>query len=283
MVIDSRHRTWLVSTTLLAVLAIALYVWLAWDEPDGLGGGSQVGLIYGIVGGVLILYTWALTLLKYFPKWWWVGNRSSWLKGHLYLGTLSFLLILCHSGGRFGGTLEKVLYTTFGLTLLTGYLGLWLQQYLPRRLTQHVACEVPYEQLPQVCLRMQTQADKLFDVVAGAKLIPATGAQLVWWYDALVRPYLGWPGKGHHLLRDPARATEVFAQIRALPGVSTDTHESPVEKTLTALEMLCAERRSLAEQERLQQLLHGWLYLHVPLSYAMLVFLVVHVAVTLYY
>ena len=39
---------------------------------------------------------------------------------------------------------------------------------------------------------------------------------------------------------------------------------------------MCEERRQLAAQERLQRWLHGWLLVHVPLSYALLLLSTVH-------
>lgn len=282
MVIDSRHRRWLLFTALACVGSVALYLCLNAGAAEPLSGGSRVGLAYGIAGGVLIVYAWLLAGLRYVPSWWWLGSRAFWLKGHVYLGTFSFILILCHSGGRVGGPFETVLYILFALVVLTGFFGLWLQYFLPSRLTEHVPCEVPYEQLPAVCRRMQAQADEVFDKLSAARLVPASGAQLERWYADLIRPFLGWPGRGQ-LLHDATRTTEVFALVRELPGVGTETHDSPVEKGLVQLELLCVERRTLAEQERLQRLLHGWLYLHIPVQAAMLVLLIIHVAVTLYY
>ena len=56
MVIDSRHRTWLVGTSLAAVAALGLYLGLSWDEPEAFTGGSRVGLLYGLAGGALIIF-----------------------------------------------------------------------------------------------------------------------------------------------------------------------------------------------------------------------------------
>jgi hypothetical protein len=282
VVIDSRHRRWLQVTGVLALSAVALYLWLSHAAAEPLSGGSRVGLAYGIAGGLLIVFAWLLSGLRYVPSWWWLGSRAFWLKGHVYLGTLSFLLILCHSGGRVGGPLERILYLLFALVVLTGFLGLGLQYVVPRRLTERVPCEVPYEQVPALCARLQAHADELFTKLDGVKLDAKTKEELSPWYAKLVRPFLGWPSTGS-LLRDSLRAAEVFAQVRTLPGIATAAGDSAHEKSLAELELLCGERRSLAEQERLQRLLHGWLYLHIPLQAALLVLLLAHVAMTLYY
>ena len=180
---------------------------------------------------------------------------------------------------RFGGSFERVLYFVFALTLLTGVVGLALQQFLPRLLTERVAVEIPYDQVPAVCAKLCSAADELVKKVDPAKLPPGTGAMVQQWYDEVVRPFLGWPARGAGL-RDPVRAAEAFAQMRTLPGL---TAVPAVEETLGQLEQFCQERRALAEQERLQFWLHAWLYLHVPLSAAMVILMTAHALVALYY
>lgn len=277
MILDSSHKRWLVGTLTAGSAALGLYVWLSWDAPDGLGGGSQVGLAYGIAGGGLILFAWLLTALRYVPKWWWIGSRAFWLKGHIWLGLLSAVLILCHSGGRFGGTFERILYIVFGLTLLTGVIGLGLQQFLPRLLTERVAVEVPYDQIPEICDKLCAAADQEVKKVQAAK--PSASAVVVEWYEDLVRPFLSWPMRTRSL-RDPARAAESFALMRGGPAAAA---EPSIDTTLRTLEQFCHERRLLDEQERLQFWLHAWLYLHVPLSAAMVILAAAHAVMALYY
>jgi hypothetical protein len=47
------------------------------------------------------------------------------------------------------------------------------------------------------------------------------------------------------------------------------------------LENICEEERQLLQQERMHALLHGWLIVHVPLSFAMMALAVVHVFMAL--
>jgi hypothetical protein len=49
------------------------------------------------------------------------------------------------------------------------------------------------------------------------------------------------------------------------------------------LESICDERRQLAVQSRLHLLLHSWLYVHVPLSFAVLLLSIIHGAISLSY
>jgi hypothetical protein len=277
---DPRHLLrWGGTTAGLALAAVGLRMWC---EPPGrevLAGGSAVGLIYGILGGLIIVFAWLLCALRFVPSWWFIGSRALWLKGHIWFGLLSFVLILCHSGLRFGGFFEQTLYLVFFLVVVTGIFGVVLQQFLPRWLTIEVPSEVPYEQIPHVCAVLREKADLEMDVKCVA-VIPATGERIKKWYGELVRPYLAWPGQ-RHLLSDASKTAQVFAQMRALPGVDPAT--SKVPELLNRLEEYCHERRRLARQESLYMLLHGWLYVHVPLAAVLMVMMITHVVITLYY
>ena len=50
---DPRQTKWLAVFVVGSLAAVALYAWLGRDAPDGLTGGSRVGLLYGIAGGLL--------------------------------------------------------------------------------------------------------------------------------------------------------------------------------------------------------------------------------------
>jgi hypothetical protein len=289
LLIDSTHRRWLASTVVLAVIAVAAYEWLDARTPGGLSGGSTVGLWYGIGGSALMVYAGLLSALRKVPSWWWIGARKTWLKGHIWLGLLSGVIILCHSGFRWGGLLEKALWIVLGLTLLTGIFGLFLQQFLPRMITTRVECEGPYEQIPHLCKIMARKADRLmastWDVdikgtvmnIAGSQMGIGAKVQLQEFYESQVLPFLSGPYRRSALLARPLQAENSFGRLKALPGLAE------VRSQIEEMELLCAERRQLADQERLHNLLHGWLLLHVPLSVALLVLGAAHAVVSLYF
>lgn len=264
-------------TILLSVLAVGVRLW--WEARETTTGGSPVGLTYGLLGGGIILFAWLLSCLRFVPTWWFLGSRAFWLKGHIWFSLLAFVLILCHSGLRLGGLFEQILYLVFALVVITGILGVILQQFLPRWMTFEVSCEVPYEQIPKVCGTLREKADQEMDEKCLCPA-PATCERLKRWYEEVVRPFLAWPAQ-NQLLSDASKTAQVFSQMRALPGV--DQPDSKVPELLTRLEEYCNERRRLARQESLHVLLHGWLYLHVPLSAAMMVMMIAHAVVTLYY
>jgi hypothetical protein len=75
-------------------------------------------------------------------------------------------------------------------------------------------------------------------------------------------------------LGNPSLAQKMFQQFRVL--LPPELHSN-----LDDLENICEEKRQLDKQSRLHKVLHGWLLVHIPLSYALLLLGAVHAAVAL--
>ena len=278
MLIDSTHKTWFWTTLGLAAVAVGLYVWLDHRTPGGLTGGSLVGLWYGLVGAGLMAFAGALSLLRRVPSWWWIGSRQAWLRGHIWLGLLSGVLIGCHSHGRFGGPLEQILMAVVILTLVTGVAGLLLQNFLPRLLAARFPDEAPYEQIPRLCDVLRQKADRLVEAAkADARIDEGGKADLATFYRERVRPFLAPAYDRSSPLARPLQAEAAFDRVRLVPGMAA------LKAQLDELESLCGERRQLGEQERIHRWLHAWLLAHVPLSLALLVLGLAHAVMSLYY
>ncbi len=159
MLIDKTHRSWFLISAIILVAAAGSYFVYASSSANGPSGGSIMGLLYGIVGSAMMIFAALLAARKKVPTWR-IGSAQFWLRGHLWLGSLSIVLILFHSGFGWGGRLENVLWITFAVVVATGAYGLGLQHMLPRYLTTRVPNETFNDQLPFLCASMQFLADK---------------------------------------------------------------------------------------------------------------------------
>ena len=209
--------------------------------------------------------------------------------GHIWLGSLSVVLIVCHARARWGGPLEQVLWVVFGAVILTGFYGLFLQQFLPRFLARRFPDEAPYGQIPHLCRLFRTQSDELVDQIAPASQRkadegPTFASELHIFHEAHVRPFLNAPVPRGEVLLNELQSDSMFDALRARLGLrGRDDAPNPAAAALDQLEDLCRERRRLAEQERLYGWLHDWLLVHIPLSVALLILGVAHAVAALYY
>ncbi len=285
----------MVATGALTAGAAAGYAFYAANYPGGPSGGSWPGLLYGIAGSGAMLFAGLLSARKQVPTWR-LGRAQTWLKGHIWLGLLSAPLILFHSGFHWGGLLEKVLWIVLAFIIASGMIGLILQQFLPRFMTKLVPMETIYEQIPHVCSVMQSNADTLVASICGPlgteppkeageekpkrkpkDVQPLEGSgPLKDFYLCDVRPFLNGQYSRTGLLSSSSRAASVIEQVRIM--LPPTLHE-----TLDQLALFCEERRQLALQARLHHWLHGWLFVHIPLSVALLVLGVAHAVMALWY
>ncbi|HEX7448637.1 MAG TPA: hypothetical protein VF306_13890, partial [Pirellulales bacterium] len=158
MLIDRSQRVWCWATLALLAVASGAYLIYARTALDGPRGGSLPGLIFGIVGSALMIYAGLISARKKAPTWR-IGSAQTWLRGHLWLGSLSIPLILFHAGFRWGGPVEQALLAVLAAIVASGVFGLLLQQFLPRQMTSRVPLETFYAQVPHVCRVLEVEAD----------------------------------------------------------------------------------------------------------------------------
>ena len=103
-----------------------------------------------------------------------------------------------------------------------------------------------------------------------------SAAPVVDFYRREMRPFLESRGARHPLLSSPDRSRSTFEGLRMLLPLGL---QDPAKK----LEQICEEERQLRRQSLLHHWLHGWLMLHIPLSFALLLLGVVHAITALRY
>jgi hypothetical protein len=306
LLIDHTHRKWFLGSAVGLAIATAVYVPYSLHAPQGPKGSSALGLTYGIAGFLFMLFAGLLGLRKKFPVWR-VGRAQSWMRGHLWLGFLSFPLILFHGGFHFGGPLTRVLMWLFLFVFVSGILGTALQHFIPRIHTAQLPMETIYEQIDRVRGQLLEEAGELVEeacaslegevsrssqqqramaagaganwdvtVASGLDADEGVSAELRQFLRDEMQPYLEKAGARRLALAEAARAQTMFRQMRVLLPPS-------LHPTVDDLENICEEKRGLDQQSRLHKILHGWLLVHIPLSYAVLLLGAVHAVIALKY
>jgi hypothetical protein len=322
MLIDPKtwhqHRPWVIATGLLSVGSCAWYYSCSHGLPNWPGGSSLPGLTFGVVGGIIILFEMLLWWRKQ-VRTWRIGRTQVWLRAHIWLGLLSLPLIVLHSGFQLGGQLSTILMVLFLIVIASGIWGLALQQFLPRRLLDRVPAETIYSQIEHVMGQHREEAERLILAVCG----PADGAEadsatatangessavpltigalrtagsvqgkvlltnvpsapvpdsepLREFFRAEVRPYLQRGSAAGSALQHANRSTVLFQDLKI--KLAPAAHGA-----LAALEDLCAQRRQLDVQARLHFWLHNWLWVHLPVSAALVLLMFVHIWAALKY
>ena len=296
MRIDRTHRRWLIASLITLSVATAIYLAYATTSPSGPSGGSGIGLMFGVVGSIFMVFAGLLAARKKVPVWR-LGRAQAWMRGHLWLGTLSLPIIFFHAGFRFGGLLTTVLMVLLIIVVLSGIFGAVLQHYMPPLMTARIPMETIFEQIDRVRAQLTAEADEMVEAVCGplngrqaqratgtravASTVTATAVAtattpLCNFYSQEMRPFLQNERIQNSALATRAKAAGVFEGLRMLlPG---DLHG--IVKNLAEI---CEEERQFRRQIRYHHWLHGWLILHVPLSLALLLLGCAHAIMALRY
>lgn len=252
-----------------ALITIALWMW------------SKVGMAPSAIytGAALLGITIFLAVfnlrkkLPFLP----LFKASTWMQFHIYIGLFSILLFLLHIGFRVqSGVLEITLATLFTLVALSGIFGLFLSRSLPKMMNQSGEAVV-YEHIPR---RRKEIYDRVYTLVEKAEET-CESSTLPEFYLEHLHVYLKsrpsvvhsfGPKKrrhSHHL------ENELQARMRYLSE----------DEILIATEMTewIAAKENLDFQDASHRLLKVWLFVHIPLTWSLILLGTVHGILALLY
>jgi hypothetical protein len=276
VIVDSNDRPWIIASLSIAAAGGALYIPYA-QSVSRPTGGSWPGLIYGIAGTAMMAFAGLLGARKQAPTLR-IGRLQMWMRGHVWLGLLSFPMILFHGGFSMGGPLTAMLMIVFTLITLSGVFGLVLQQFMPKLMMEQIPTEVIYEQADEFLRTLIESSEQRVESLKPKPTAPEDKAGyeiLREFYKKEILPFLVNHKHPGLLSTDRGRIIS-FDHIRKLVPPSSHAVVDDLDKFVR-------QRRDLAKQIKLHRILHGWLLVHVPLSAALLVLTLVHAIMALRY
>ncbi len=238
-------------------------------------GGTLIGLTYGVIATIMIGVLMMLGIRKrsYASG---VGTLQGWVSAHVYLGLLTLLLVPMHAGFRFGVDVHTLAFVLLAVVVVSGIVGILLYQYLPSRLTKYES---------------GLQADKIDKEIA--QLLSEMRNLVKNKSDALVRLYQaevakvndlkvnGWSlllrGSGGDLIA--RRSKELAEKVSSIPPEDQEAFHLMSQLLLQKTQL----EANLFNQMRLRNAMQAWLYVHVPVSVAMVITVGIHVLIVFYY
>ena len=222
---------------------------------------------WALLGLVLFLTAYnARKKLTYPP----LGSSAIWLQLHVYGGLLCVVVYVFHTAGRWpNGIFENVLGLLFLGVAASGVAGIFISRTVPRRLTL-AGGEVIYERIPAYRQELRQAADRLVQ-----ETVEASGATVLADYYAqqLSHYFAGARHRGSHLRQSNRPLRD---QLRALEGLERFLNDR--EKAAAAqLKESVRLKDQLDKHAAMQGLLKTWLFVHIPLTYAMLLCVGLHV------
>jgi len=200
-----------------------------------------------------------------------VASSEGWLHVHIYAGWLAALIFGMHLRFRLPtGIFESLLALLFVLVTLSGIGGLWLSRTLPRRLTV-LGGEVIFERIPfeRKALREKARALALGSV---SKTKSTTIAD---YYTNELDGFFARPRYFlEHLMDSEIQFNRLLRRTTELNRFLSGDERAGMEEIIK----LIRAKFLLDHHYSLQLALKLWLFIHIPLTYGLLVFSAMHVA-----
>ncbi len=322
MRIDRSHTPWLIFVVLATIGSAVLYIANFFPQrlpfdltlPAFFGevpplrntfGGTPLGLVFGSIAFLIFLFASALGIRKK-KRLWRIGSVQFWLRAHIWLTLFTVPLVLFHCGFRTGGPHTSWLLVLYGIVMVSGFFGLALQQFMPRLMKERLPREVVFEQVPHIrgllfeaSLKLRKEITDLEKAarekpepaaVAAEKTVPGSSTEAIpavavedpslqifgEFLDDECLPYLYAKRGDRHRLGDARTAGDMFRLLKL--NIADEW-----EPKISEMQKWCDDRRLLDLQLKFHHWLHGWLIVHVPTSFALLIFTAWHAWVAVRY
>ncbi len=264
-----KSQSWLFGFLTSVGVCLALLLlngWMSEFHP-----GNVWGIGYGIAASVLLLGALFYGVRRRAPRKG-PGSLRNWLQLHVYGGSLFLLLVLMHSGFQLpSGVLAWGMWTLSIWTVASGILGVLIQKWIPRLLTEGLTTEVHYDRIGELVASISNRTKALVEV---------SEAPVQEFYEESLAEVMSLPRPRLIYFLDIRGGiqsqTRRFKYLRAF--LSPDG-----QKRLDELESLFTTKLELDAHYTLQRALRWWLYSHIPFSLVLAVLLAFHVFSVLYY
>jgi hypothetical protein len=257
-----------------AIISLAtLLTYFLVDVQPRHNGGSWLGYTLGTIGALLIFWLSLLGIRKRAMtrgRW----SLKAWTSAHVYLGLALIVIATLHTGFQFGWNVHTVAYVLMMLVIVSGIYGISVYAVLPQGLSDSRS-EMTGPQMieavrnldKQIRLSSQPLSDADSEVVLGS---------------------LGEDPFGGGVMRRLSGSNPRCGNMRALRYMRERQQEggksaAAVEQVVGLLEKKAAGLQRLRGYIQRRALLEVWLFVHIPLTFVLIVALIAHIVSVFFY
>lgn len=280
--LDHANRRYLKIAVWLCSVSIALY---AWHDPlSPPNGGTWLGYTLGGIGAALILWLTALGVRKraYSSA---MGTLRGWTSAHVYLGLSLLLIATLHTGFQFGWNVHTLCYVLMIIVIVSGIVGVVAYLRYPQAMSTNRAGSKPDRMLEEIrdidqrALRIARDMPRRFsDLLRSNRDGTALGGSTRNILAGIDRSVITLPTDAGAVVSQNAGQSAALSWLGDELARSTD---GELTRRIGDLLSLLAERRNLLRRVCRDAQIRGWLdiwlYVHVPVTLALLGTLIAHV------
>jgi hypothetical protein len=233
---------------------------------------DQIAGVPFISGWLLFAFMLILTVysarkkLSFLP----LGSSEAWLQFHIYLGLLTVVLFAVHMAFRPPtGWFDGILASLYIGVTLSGLFGWFVSRALPKRMTTRGG-EVLFDRIPAVRRSLHQQAEML-----ALRSVPEGKSTTIanFYIKHLDSFFRGPQNRFLHLFEIRSALQRKLYQISDLNRFLNEKERVVMDQIAD----LVRQKDGLDYHHSLQLTLKVWLFAHIPLTYGLLIFSIVHV------
>jgi hypothetical protein len=271
---------------LFAIASIVLYFTQGLTQPAN--GGTWQGYVLGVFATVLILLLTYLGIRKrsYSSK---LGNLEGWTSAHIFLGMLVLVLATLHAAFQVGWNIHTLAYVLMVFVVFSGFYGLYVYLHYPQVMHQNLANNT-----------QQQWIDELQEIDNEIKqLTPSFTTKIrTVVMSALENTHLGGSMLTRLLGKDKSKvlsletkklvankSQESIIEVLAkrIPNSIKQAEASALNKSLSLFSRRKRLLTILNRDVQIKAFLKVWLFIHIPMTIALLAALSVHILVVFIY
>jgi len=268
------HKKFLWAKLALLISVLSIIAYIRFDFQPVRNGGTWLGYGLGTIATILILWLMLLGMRKRVisPGRW---SLKAWTSAHIYLGMSLIIIATLHSGFQVGWNIHTLAYALMMLVILSGFFGLYAYVSIPRQMSDNRA--------------QMGQADMLNELANLNRILYETAQPLDNVYieritNSIEKTKLG--GSIFTRLKGGSRkrpTQEALNYFQAEVLVTEEAMRSPILNVISVLERKNSIITRIRRHTRFRALLDVWLYIHIPMSFALLAALTAHIISVFYY
>ncbi len=257
----------------VGMVLAALVVYLIHDPLGPPNGGTWLGYTLGSIGALLILWLMWFGIRK---RRYGTGRLSlqEWLSAHVYFGIALIAIATLHAGFQFGWNIHTLAYALMVVVILSGLFGVFAYLRYPTRLTRNrddstlESIFLEIANLDQQCRRIANQLDD----ESAAIILKSCEAKVG---GGALRQLSG---------TDPScPAMTASTAIEGRAEMASGEEALKFAELSALLSRKCELLRQARSDVRMQAMMKVWLFVHLPVSFALLAALTAHIFSVFYY
>jgi hypothetical protein len=287
----SRYLWWASTLCIASIIAYWMH-----DPLMPANGGTWLGYTLGGIGAflILLLMWFGIRKRRYSSR---LGTLQGWLSAHVYLGIGLITVVTLHTGFQFGWNIHTLAYVLMIGVIMSGMVGVFCYLHFPKVLTDEsgeTSVESLIRQIQDIDRQALTLASEIdqetHDKVVRSIQKSALGGNALQLLFARgsSRPIEGLelsaqkPKKEASYDPNITSSTMMFMASNIASG-RPDKGESMRKLSDLLIGQKAVLQKKLRRDLQLKAFMDIWLYLHVPLSFALLASLIAHVVSVFFY